>query len=281
MVAYAFGSGDRGMTLVGPDERGRTRELRLSLYEGETVWDITTGQTTPPAAGADFLGRVLSDDDLRSCFHCHTTVARSARDRTGPESSDPGIGCERCHGPGGNHLTAVALGFPDPAIARPGPDSGAQVVALCAGCHSPLGTKVAKTDRLAPRFPAAGLTWSRCYTESKAALDCLTCHNPHRDAETSTTDYEQKCLECHSAAPRSRGKTGLPHRRRRARPRVRSIPLAVASTATCRRPRTSSPTRDSPITTYAFIPRSPAGERITGEIALQRIARHLASHLPI
>jgi tetratricopeptide (TPR) repeat protein len=200
VVAYAFGSGDRGMTLVGRDDRGRTRELRLSTYEDQAVWDVTTGQTSPPQGQADHLGRVLTDDELRSCFFCHTTVARSARDRAGPESADPAIGCERCHGPGGNHVAAVSLGLADRAIARPGPDSGAAVVALCAGCHRPLGLTVTPTDPLAPRFPAAGLTWSRCYKESGAAIDCLTCHDPHHDAETSPAYYERKCLECHSGA---------------------------------------------------------------------------------
>ncbi len=111
------------MTLVGPDDRGRARELRLSLYEGETLWDVTTGQTSPPGGNSDHLGHILADDELRSCFYCHTTVARSARDRVGPESADPGIGCERCHGPGGHHLAAISLGLPDLAIARPRPGS--------------------------------------------------------------------------------------------------------------------------------------------------------------
>lgn len=198
VVRYAFGSGDKGMTLVGPDDEGRTRELRISLYRDQTLWDVTTGQTSPPQPGADHLGKVLTDDELRSCFYCHTTVARAARDETGPESADPGIGCERCHGPGGNHLLAVSLDLPDLAIARPGPRSGAQVVALCGTCHSPLGTKVVPTDPLAPRFAAASLTWSRCYTETNAGLDCITCHNPHRNAETSPVSYEKKCLECHA-----------------------------------------------------------------------------------
>lgn len=200
VVAFAFGSGDRGMTLVGTDDRGRARELRLSLYDGSRVWDVTSGQMTPPQPGADMLGRILGDDELRSCFFCHTTVARSARHRIGPEAADHGIGCERCHGPGGNHLAAVAMNAPDPAIARPGPESGPDIVALCAGCHSPLGLTVSRTDPLAPRFPAAGLTWSRCYTESNGALDCLTCHDPHRDAETSPAYYERKCLGCHAPA---------------------------------------------------------------------------------
>jgi hypothetical protein len=40
------------------------------------------------------------------------------------------------------------------------------------------------------------LAWSRCYIDSGKKLDCVTCHNPHRDAETSSDYYEAKCLQC-------------------------------------------------------------------------------------
>jgi tetratricopeptide (TPR) repeat protein len=198
LVDYAFGSGDRGLSLVGHDHSGRVRELRLSYYADGSAWDVTSGHLSQRPSGENFLGRPLSADDVQSCLFCHTTVARSARDRTGPEGVDRGIGCERCHGPGGNHLTAVELGFPDLAIARPGPNSGPQVVKMCAQCHSPLVQEVSKTDPIAVRFPGTTLTWSKCFTASNATFDCLTCHNPHRNAEKSPAFYEDKCLSCHS-----------------------------------------------------------------------------------
>lgn len=227
VVAYAFGSGDKGLTLVGTDDGGRTRELRLSLYEDETLWDVTTGQTWPPQPGSTYLGKVLSEDDLRGCFACHTTVARSARDRIGPESADTAIGCERCHGPGADHLAAVALGYPDLAIARPATGAGAQVVALCSRCHSPVGFETHPTDLVAPRFAGASLSWSRCYTESQGALDCLTCHDPHRNAETSPAYYEKKCLECHGKPP-AQGPTPA-----HARPRPRGATCPVETSTGC------------------------------------------------
>ena len=79
VLAYAFGSGERGATLVGRDDRGRVREMRLSLYENQSVWDVTAGQTSPPSGNSDQLGHILTDDELRACFFCHTTVARSVR----------------------------------------------------------------------------------------------------------------------------------------------------------------------------------------------------------
>ncbi len=200
VVDFAFGSGHHGVTLVGTDEDGRACELRLSRYADGPVWDVTTGQFGTPPHGERLLGRPLGAEDVDGCLSCHTTDPRSARERTGPAASDRGIGCERCHGPGEAHLKAIAARFPDPAIARPRIATAAQVVALCAGCHSPPGRRVAPSESLAPRFPAAGLTWSRCYTEGGGALSCVTCHDPHRDAETRPAFYEARCLSCHATA---------------------------------------------------------------------------------
>ena len=69
VLAYAFGSGERGATLVGRDDRGRHfREMRLSLYENQSVWDVTAGQTSPPSGSSDQLGHILTDDELRAAF---------------------------------------------------------------------------------------------------------------------------------------------------------------------------------------------------------------------
>jgi hypothetical protein len=35
---------------------------------------------------------------------------------------------------------------------------------------------------------------------SAGQLSCLTCHDPHGDAETSPTYYNRRCLSCHSVA---------------------------------------------------------------------------------
>jgi nitrate reductase cytochrome c-type subunit len=48
------------------------------------------------------------------------------------------------------------------------------------------------------RSPGMTMTFSRCYTESDSGLSCLTCHDPHREAESSASFYETKCLTCHS-----------------------------------------------------------------------------------
>jgi hypothetical protein len=204
LITYAFGSGDRGLTPVVRDESGRSTELRISHFADGPTWDLTPGHDRAPTSPSEWLGKSLSEDEVRRCFDCHTTSPRAARADAGALAGDRGIGCERCHGPAGNHLKAVALGLADLAIARPNQASGEAIVRLCGKCHSPKGRAVSPSDPGSVRFQASTLTWSRCYTESRGKIDCVTCHDPHRNAERSPTFYEAKCLDCHGRTSTTR-----------------------------------------------------------------------------
>ena len=138
-----------------------------------------------------------------------TPRARAARLHVGPESADRAIGCERCHGPGGLHVAAVAARFSDMAIANPAQARAAEVNQSCGGCHGQHSLPM-PASRTAPdwtRFPGSTLPWSRCYVERGGALSCVTCHDPHRDAETSPAYYEAKCLACHASPSRTTAST--------------------------------------------------------------------------
>jgi tetratricopeptide (TPR) repeat protein len=204
VVDFAFGSGDRGMSLVGREEpSGTVRELRLSRYgDAKTPagWDLTTGHNPHPSSPDECLGRPLSPGSARGCLVCHTTDPRSAAGGSGPASHDRAIGCERCHGPGGHHVAAAQAGFPDLAVAaEAGRASPAAVVRLCGQCHSPRdNSPVSPDDPASVRFQATTLTWSRCFTGSGQALGCLTCHDPHRNARPDPAYYEAKCRTCHT-----------------------------------------------------------------------------------
>ncbi len=202
IVEYALGSGDRGLTFVGRGENGEAVELRLSEYRNGAgyQWDVTSGHFVRPDEAARYLGEPLTEDALRRCLGCHVTSSQAIASGSGPEASDHGIACEKCHGPGENHILAVKAGFPDLAIVDPRMASGGRMVALCAECHSPRRGNLAKEDPSAVRFQGTTLTWSRCFLESQDKLDCITCHDPHRDAVSSPAHYESKCLSCHSGA---------------------------------------------------------------------------------
>jgi hypothetical protein len=162
-----------------------------------------------PAHEDEYLGKKLFErDGVRRCLYCHTTNFRAVLDQVGPEAADHAIGCERCHGPGGHHVVAVDAGFSDLAIAHPDEASAPEINKLCGQCHSihrPEILTAARTDPIWYRFQAQSLTWSRCFTASDGKLSCVTCHDPHRGAETSVARIEAKCLTCHGAEPVSAG----------------------------------------------------------------------------
>ena len=215
-------------------------------------------------------------DGVVRCLYCHVTYPRDFRDPApetgvGPEAADSGIGCERCHGPGGNHLKAIQAGFSDNSIVNLGTKGAATIGELCADCH--VVDQIADIQR-APdepayvRSPGLTLTFSRCFSESDGSLSCLTCHDAHRDDRQPPSFYEAKCLTCHaSQAVAAETKAGARQARLRPRerrlPPARSAPPGIASSATCRRCRSRTCPWASPIITSACtIERKPVlGER--------------------
>ena len=255
IVDYAFGSGDRGLTLVGHDPENRPFEYRLSHYPDPVGWDVTSGQPGHVDQPALYQGTRITADAVRRCLVCHTTNPYAITTGSGPESADAAIGCERCHGPGGHHLKALAAGADDPAIARPTLADGPAIVGLCSQCHSPRDPNLPLSPggMESVRFQGTTFTWSRCYTESRNAVDCVTCHDPHRDVETATAWYEARCLDCHSAAKPATGRTDG-RARRPARPR----PLTAAACPVqpdrgcidCHMPRVEIPTAHTAFTDH-------------------------------
>ncbi len=213
VIEYAFGTRDRYLTMVSRDANGGYRIARLSYYdtpEGRG-WDRSGLDKIHPARehGAEFQGESIGvRDGVAKCLYCHVTNPRSGRDPIGPETADRGIGCERCHGPGGHHIQAVEAGLSDPAIVNPAEASPGVVTSRqCNDCHI-LGRDFREdvmSDPAWVRSQGVGWTFSRCNTESGGAFGCVTCHDPHNSARvTSTAQYEARCLSCHAATGRIR-----------------------------------------------------------------------------
>jgi tetratricopeptide (TPR) repeat protein len=199
VLEYALGSNHQGQSFLARDPQGQMRVHRLSRYPDDPKWDRTVDHPVLPAEESEYWGRPVSPEAVRRCLHCHATDFRAVQEPQGrPEAHDASIGCERCHGPGGNHLRAVAGNFSEPAIGQPELAPAAQVVSLCGQCHD--GPASASPDE--PnfiRFQSRTFIRSRCYTESGDAFSCVTCHDPHQDVKTSAVYYQSKCLRCHPA----------------------------------------------------------------------------------
>jgi hypothetical protein len=210
LVDYAFGTRERYVTMIGRDDQGDYRGVRLSYYHttSGSGWDRTAGDAGSPEGNDNVRGRPIEvRGGVVRCVHCHVTRPSVFRDpppqAVGPEAADSAIGCERCHGPGGSHAAAIAADFPDRAIAivRAGTAPAAVVNVQCTECHTVdirAAIASAPDDPHYVRSPGMTLTFSRCYTQSDGGLSCLTCHDPHREVESSASFYETKCLSCHS-----------------------------------------------------------------------------------
>jgi len=208
---WAFGSGVKGITPVGRQAGGEFIEGRLSWYASLSGFDFTPGDTKySPATARDSLGRVRTIADIGECFGCHTTAYD--KESPGPVGKDIGIRCERCHGPGLEHIRAARLGEPAGAnIFHPGKMAAFPQVQLCGACH---GTPPQDSDLAAiryigstpntARFPSQRLVLSRCFNESSGKLKCTSCHDPHGNAVRVAESTDRNCLECHHA-----GKTNV------------------------------------------------------------------------
>jgi predicted CXXCH cytochrome family protein len=205
VATYAFGARDHFMTLVGYDDKSRPSMIRMSYYESPrgSGWDVATGLPLRPEQEEEYLGKPMVDrDGVRRCLYCHTTNFRAVMDQVGPEAADKSIGCERCHGPGGHHMAAVAAGFSDLAIGNGAAATAAEVNDMCGKCHNiqrPEIISAPRTDPVWYRFQSLSLTWSRCYSESQGQLSCVTCHDPHRGVERVAKRNDVRCLSCHNS----------------------------------------------------------------------------------
>jgi len=209
VVEYAFGTRERYITMIGRDDQHDFRALRLSYYHNAegSGWGRTFG--FPDKVELVRGQAVVVRDGVNRCLYCHVTQSREFRDPppetgVGPEAADSGIGCERCHGPGANHITAIKVDFSDRATVNAGSATAATINTQCAQCHivgSRAEIEMDPDNPMYVRSSGATLTFSRCYTESGGGMSCLTCHNAHRDAEKSAAFYESKCLSCHLQQP--------------------------------------------------------------------------------
>ena len=210
-LEWAFGSGLKGITPLGRTATGTWIESRLTWYANLRGIDFTTGSSQyDPTDAKESLGRALAPSEVAECFGCHTT---GFDPRSGaPARNEMGILCERCHGPGLEHVRAATRGDSvHGTIFNPVRLDGFAQAQMCGACHGRPpqdndfdALRLLEQTPHSVRFPSQRIVLSRCFNETFGELACTTCHEPHGDVKDEAPTFDSTCLSCHAADERER-----------------------------------------------------------------------------
>ncbi|HUF76941.1 MAG TPA: tetratricopeptide repeat protein, partial [Longimicrobiales bacterium] len=222
-AAYVIGSGAATRSYL-MKVNGYVTEMPLTWYSERAQWDMSPGYEE----ANDRFARKINLE----CATCHTDFPEQSRFTQNHYPELPtGIGCERCHGPAGDHVAlrtageGPPAGSPDPTIVHPGRISRDAQLSICQQCHL-AGVTVFKEGESPTTFrpgqslyahrtvfvPEQQLTdpnWvgidshplrlarSVCYQASE--MTCTTCHAPHTGGQTlEPAAYNESCVGCHA-----------------------------------------------------------------------------------
>ncbi len=237
-IHFVMGSGNHARTFLHRRADGTLTELPLAWYaENGGSWAMNPGYDRPDHP--DFR-RAISDD----CMFCHNGYPGPAAGKRGageearfPEVLPEGIDCQRCHGPGQEHVKAAGKG----PIYNPGKQSRERQMETCQQCHlestsralpyairrfdrgpysyradERLGDflvhfdypekRARESDHFEIAHAAYRLQKSACYVKS-GTMVCTSCHDPHGGGGDGKR-YTAVCQGCHAqahAGDRSRG----------------------------------------------------------------------------
>ena len=175
-LIWAVGQGRGGQSYLY-DRDGVFYEARASYFRQIGNLDLTLGHPGAEPAGLDeAAGRPLGDSDVVKCFNCHSTGAEG---ESGLQLAyrTPGITCEKCHGPGGEHVAAIQSGkMNDLHIFNPGRMKvDEQVYDFCGSCHrNAFDVANNKASGIVTiRFEPYRLVLSRCFDSRDPRISCI------------------------------------------------------------------------------------------------------------
>ena len=219
-IDYVMGSGEVARTYF-TEENGRLFQLPLTWYRA-SGWDFSPGYEVNNAR----FDRLMPD----RCIGCHSSYPRTLPALEGKFAEvRPGIGCERCHGPGAQHIAARRTasrhdGAYDRTIVNPARLPLERRMDVCEQCHVHTAVTVLREGKndfsYVPSqplrdqyafFKVAGtidivshadrLRQSKCFLATRttaAPLECATCHNPHSPPAPQARN--ESCQRCHAPA---------------------------------------------------------------------------------
>jgi predicted CXXCH cytochrome family protein len=236
-VDYVLGSGNHVRAYLSRTKRNTLVELPLAWYaEKGGYWAMNPAYDRPDHPG---FRRTITD----GCMFCHNAIPQvdraSGDDPVFPADMPNGIDCQRCHGPGSEHVQKAEGGAKTEeirkAIVNPARLSAERQMEVCMQCHlettsfrlpnafvryergpysyrpgEPLADFMLHFDE-APgkdrdeKFQIASAAYrlrrSECFRKSAGKLGCTTCHNPHDIPRggQAAAHYTAVCRQCHSA----------------------------------------------------------------------------------
>jgi hypothetical protein len=205
-----------------------TYQLPVSYYTSAHNWGTSPGFSNMLPEFNRLVGV--------NCFECHSSYIRTIQNPEGQQEDKQateemnkstlvyGIDCERCHGPSAEHvnyqLKNPAAKMANHVIAS-STLNAQQNLDRCTVCHAGNDKIKLKSrflfrpgDVLADYFQEGSssstidvhgnqyglLEQSKCFRAGTTALNCITCHDPHTNANKNMVFYSAKCMSCHSEA---------------------------------------------------------------------------------
>ncbi len=237
-VAWVMGSGNRARSYLYQTDWGELYLLPLGWYSETQSWGMAPGFDAPDHEG---IHRRIK----RECMFCHNAYPEvpAGSDlhwqvQTFPLNLPEGTGCQRCHGPGAEHIKTAASGGQvsaiRSAIVNPARLSAEQRDSVCFQCHMLPAVAVVGARRfgrsvysfrpgellsdylvhidIEERGLPSGERFeinhhgyrfmqSRCYRESDGALGCTSCHDPHEKPQSAEfrASVAEVCTRCHES----------------------------------------------------------------------------------
>ncbi|MDX2180285.1 MAG: tetratricopeptide repeat protein [Bryobacteraceae bacterium] len=222
LLEWFVGSGAVGHSFLFTRD-GYFFQAPAAHYTYEDRWDLSPGYQNRPNID-------LTRGVEPACLNCHASrislVPGTLNKYNDPAFAEGGVSCERCHGPGANHVAKMT----DPsiigpiAIVNPKKLDPARRESVCAQCHLTGVARVARYgskgykpgDKLSDHsavfvwsnsdpsaMTATGhfekLALSACWQGARDKLWCGTCHDPHSEPAPAVRAafYRDKCQTCH------------------------------------------------------------------------------------